>query len=80
MADVKEETQISTEKGEEKVIFKKKARKNLRQRRNSDEEPSEEPLSLEEIKERQKLRERPHGVSVVALALGKKLAPEEEIT
>lgn len=37
-------------------------------------------LSLEEIKERQKLRERPHGVSVVALALGKKLAPEEEIT
>lgn len=34
---------------------------------------------LEEIKERQKLRQRPHGVSVIGLALGKKLAPEEEI-
>ncbi|XP_013099010.2 splicing factor C9orf78 [Stomoxys calcitrans] len=66
---------------EEKIVFKKKSRKNLRQRRNSDDnEPSEEPLSLAEIKERQKLRERPHGVSVVGLALGKKLAPEEEIT
>lgn len=43
MTDVKEETQISVEKGEEKVVFKKKGRKNLRQRRNSDEEPSEEP-------------------------------------
>uniref|UniRef100_A0A1I8NQ27 Telomere length and silencing protein 1 homolog n=1 Tax=Stomoxys calcitrans TaxID=35570 RepID=A0A1I8NQ27_STOCA len=66
---------------EEKIVFKKKSRKNLRQRRNSDDnEASEEPLSLAEIKERQKLRERPHGVSVVGLALGKKLAPEEEIT
>ncbi|KAM7357962.1 splicing factor C9orf78 isoform 2-T2 [Cochliomyia hominivorax] len=37
-------------------------------------------LSLEEIKERQRLRGRPHGVSIVGLALGKKLAPEEEIT
>lgn len=37
-------------------------------------------LSLAEIKERQKLRERPHGVSVAGLALGKKLALEEEIT
>lgn len=37
-------------------------------------------LSLENIKERQKLRERPHGVSIVGLALGKKLAPEEEIS
>lgn len=36
-------------------------------------------MSLENIKERQKLRERPHGVSIVGLALGKKLAPEEEI-
>ncbi|XP_075152694.1 splicing factor C9orf78 [Haematobia irritans] len=64
---------------ENKIVFKKKPRKNLRQRRNSDEEPEPEPLSLAEIKERQKLRERPHGVSVVGLALGKKLAPEEEI-
>lgn len=34
---------------------------------------------LEETKERQKLRSRPKGVSLVGLALGKKLAPEEEI-
>lgn len=35
---------------------------------------------MEEIKEKQKLRERPHGVSIISLASGKKLAPEEEIS
>lgn len=74
MADTQDETKDS-----EKIVFKKKIRKNIRQRRNSDEEPNEEPLSLEEIKEKQKLRERPHGVSIISLASGKKLAPEEEI-
>ncbi|XP_037826261.1 telomere length and silencing protein 1 homolog [Lucilia sericata] len=78
MSEVAKE-QLDSNEGE-KIVFKKKVRKNLRQRRNSDDEPSEEPLSLEEIKERQKLRERPHGVSIIGLALGKKLAPEEEIT
>ena len=34
---------------------------------------------LEETKELQKLRQRPHGVSVAALALGKNV-PEEEGT
>lgn len=35
---------------------------------------------LEEAKEIQKLRERPHGISAVALAVGKKVPVEEEIT
>ncbi|XP_005177769.2 splicing factor C9orf78 [Musca domestica] len=74
------ENEANQEVKEEKVVFKKKQRKNLRQRRNSDDEPEEEPVPLADIKERQKLRERPHGVSVIGLALGKKLAPEEEIT
>jgi len=36
-------------------------------------------LTLDEIKERQRLRQRPNGVSLVGLALGKKIAPEEEL-
>uniref|UniRef100_A0A1A9V4J3 Telomere length and silencing protein 1 homolog n=1 Tax=Glossina austeni TaxID=7395 RepID=A0A1A9V4J3_GLOAU len=65
-----------------KVVFKRAAKKSLRQRKQSEEEldNQEDIVSLENIKVRQKLRERPHGVSVVGLALGKKLAPEEEIT
>jgi hypothetical protein len=35
---------------------------------------------LEETKELQKLRERPHGISAVALALGKRVTVEEEVT
>ncbi|KAH8349864.1 splicing factor C9orf78 [Drosophila takahashii] len=62
-----------------KVVFKKSGRKNLRQRKNSDEEEKEEQLTLDEIKERQRLRQRPNGVSLVGLALGKKIAPEEEL-
>ncbi|XP_064541684.1 splicing factor C9orf78 [Drosophila montana] len=62
-----------------KVVFKKSSRKNLRQRKNSDEGDKEEQLTLDEIKERQRLRQRPNGVSLVGLALGKKVAPEEEL-
>ncbi|XP_017863439.1 PREDICTED: uncharacterized protein C9orf78 [Drosophila arizonae] len=62
-----------------KVVFKKKPRKNLRQRKNSDDGDNEEQLTLDEIKERQRLRQRPNGVSLVGLALGKKVAPEEEL-
>ncbi|XP_017063473.1 telomere length and silencing protein 1 homolog [Drosophila eugracilis] len=62
-----------------KVFFKKSGRKNLRQRKNSDDEEKEEQLTLDEIKERQRLRQRPNGVSLVGLALGKKIAPEEEL-
>lgn len=38
MADTQNEI-----KDNPKIVFKKKIRKNLRQRRNSDEEPNEEP-------------------------------------
>ncbi|KAH8316817.1 hypothetical protein KR074_010902 [Drosophila pseudoananassae] len=62
-----------------KVVFKKSSRKNLRQRKNSDDGEKEEQITLEEIKERQRLRQRPNGVSLVGLALGKKMAPEEEL-
>ncbi|EDW04423.1 GH17986 [Drosophila grimshawi] len=61
------------------VLFKKSSRKNLRQRKNSDDCEKEEQLTLDEIKERQRLRQRPNGVSLVGLALGKKVAPEEEL-
>ncbi|XP_055843369.1 splicing factor C9orf78 homolog [Episyrphus balteatus] len=70
-----------------KIVFKKKPRKNIKLRRRSGdddetelENPAEILSSLEEIKERQKLRGRPNGVSIAGLALGKKLALEEEIT
>ncbi|XP_036337089.1 telomere length and silencing protein 1 homolog, partial [Rhagoletis pomonella] len=81
--DCQSEVKLDAEESSGKVLFKKKPRKNLRQRKpsHSDEEEKqdEEIAVLEEIKERQKLRQRPHGVSVIGLALGKKLAPEEEI-
>ncbi|XP_067643622.1 splicing factor C9orf78 [Eurosta solidaginis] len=80
----KSEDNAGAEEGKEKVVFKKKPIKNLRQRKPSVSEEEngadEEIAVLEDIKERQKLRQRPHGVSVIGLALGKKLAPEEEIT
>ncbi|KAH8303029.1 hypothetical protein KR044_013399 [Drosophila immigrans] len=65
--------------GSSKVIFKKSGRKNLRQRKTSEDEDKDEQLTLDEIKERQRLRQRPNGVSLVGLALGKKVAPEEEL-
>ncbi|XP_055377056.1 splicing factor C9orf78 [Condylostylus longicornis] len=82
------EDENSSSNSEQKIIFKRKIKKNLRQRRHSEEEDekSEEDNSLEilsklsETKERQKLRTRPHGVSIIGLAIGKKLGPEEELT
>ncbi|EDV50205.1 telomere length and silencing protein 1 homolog [Drosophila erecta] len=75
MSDAEENKAEATSK----VLFKKAGRKNLRQRKNSDETETEEQLTLDEIKERQRLRQRPNGVSLVGLALGKKIAPEEEL-
>ncbi|EDW30897.1 GL11930 [Drosophila persimilis] len=77
MSDAADETK--TEGATTKVFFKKSSRKNLRQRKNSDDEEKEEKLTLDDIKERQRLRHRPNGVSLVGLALGKKIAPEEEL-
>lgn len=69
---------------EKEIKFKPKKRKNLRQRvKIEDEESEDEELilaRLEEAKEMQKLRERPNGVSIIALATGQKTNFVEEIT
>lgn len=69
---------------EKEIKFKPKKRKNLRQRvKIEDEESEDEELilaRLEEAKEMQKLRERPNGVSIIALATGQKTNLVEEIT
>jgi len=67
----------------ETVKFKKFSKKAIRKRRDSDEEQEEgnddeHVLSkLEETKELQKLRLRPHGVSADALASGRQIVEEE---
>ncbi|XP_046450549.1 telomere length and silencing protein 1 homolog [Daphnia pulex] len=67
--------------------FKKPSRKPMRKRLEIEEDDdaggSDELdvlLKLEETKELQKLRERPHGISAVALAIGKRITVEEEVT
>ena len=67
----------------EEIKFKPKKKKNLRQRIKEDDDSEDEQYilaKLEETKVLQKLRERPNGVSVVALATGQKTTLEEEIT
>lgn len=67
----------------EEVKFKPKKRRNIRQRVKAEDDDSEDEqvilARLEEAKEAQKLRERPNGVSIVALATGQKVTLEEEI-
>ncbi|KPJ05322.1 Uncharacterized protein C9orf78 [Papilio xuthus] len=67
----------------EEVKFKPKKRRNIRQRVKVEDDDSEDEqvilARLEEAKEAQKLRERPNGVSIVALATGQKVTLEEEI-
>nr|SVE75435.1 EOG090X0F7F [Daphnia dolichocephala] len=71
------------------VKFKKPNRKPMRQRLEIEEKSEDASGSsdevdiltkLEEAKELQKLRERPHGISAVALALGKQITIEEEVS
>ncbi|XP_023017863.2 splicing factor C9orf78 [Leptinotarsa decemlineata] len=68
---------------QKKPIFKKKKRKQLRQRIKTDESDDEtvEQVSsiLTEMKEIQKLRGRPNGISIAGLALGSKADPEDSI-
>lgn len=66
----------------EEFKLKSRKKKNLRQRIKDDEESDDEHLmaKLLETKEIQKLRERPNGVSVMALATGQKVNIEEDIT
>ncbi|KAI5635258.1 hepatocellular carcinoma-associated antigen 59 domain-containing protein [Phthorimaea operculella] len=68
---------------EQEVKFKPKKPKSLRRRiKDEDSEEEEEQIlsKLEEVKEIQKLRERPNGVSIIALATGQKPNIEEELT
>lgn len=66
----------------EKVQFKPKSKKNLRQRiKTEDSDDEQDVLSkLEETKEKQKLRNKSNGVNVLSLAIGKKITIEEEVT
>ncbi|KAJ8970601.1 hypothetical protein NQ314_001136, partial [Rhamnusium bicolor] len=71
---------------EQKEIFvcKPKKRKQLRQRIKTDESDEDDTVEqvsskLNEMKEIQKLRGRPNGVSIVGLALGTKVALEDEM-
>ena len=62
----------------------KMGKRNYRKRRVDDDEEETEGAettieTIEERKELQKFRERQRGVSAVGLALGKKLAPDEEV-
>lgn len=83
MTDVQEETAT------EKIIFKKKNRKQFRKPTTSskDSDHSEEEYDsddvsskLEEMKTLQKLRKRQNGVNIVSLALGKKVTTEDEVS
>ncbi|KAJ9585256.1 hypothetical protein L9F63_002956 [Diploptera punctata] len=80
MADIPEETT-------EKVTFKKKTKKQFRKPISpKDSDDSEEEIDsddvsskLQEMKNLQKLRKRQHGVSIVSLALGKKVTQDDEV-
>lgn len=77
------EDAVSQETITEEIKFKPKKKKNLRQRIKEDDDSEDEQhilAKLEETKVLQKLRERPNGVSVIALATGQKTTIEEEIT
>ncbi|OXA52155.1 telomere length and silencing protein 1 homolog [Folsomia candida] len=77
---------MSTEEPDQNIVmFKRKSKKNLRQRRTEEDEAAEnlEDADLTEkvelYKELRKLREKKSGTSHVTLALGKKTNMEEEI-
>lgn len=63
------------------IKFKPVKKKNLRKRVKEEDSDDEEYIlaKLEEAKEIQKLRERPNGVSVIALATGQKASVEDEV-
>lgn len=69
---------------EVEIKFKPKKKRNFRQRIKEDDDQSDDEeyilAKLEEAKEIQKLRERPNGVSIIALATGLKPTVGEEIT
>ncbi|XP_057668405.1 splicing factor C9orf78 [Diorhabda carinulata] len=58
---------------------RKQFRKRLKQEDSDDEDNSEVIAKLQEMREIQKLRERPSGVDIVGLALGTKITTDNEI-
>lgn len=63
----------------QKIVFKKKSNRRVRQRLDSgDDSDTEIRSKLEDLKELQNLRKRPNGISITGLALGKKISVEEE--
>ncbi|XP_030766000.1 telomere length and silencing protein 1 homolog [Sitophilus oryzae] len=76
------DTAENQSESKESTIFKPKKRKNLRQRIKTEESDDEETIAISnklgEMREVQNLRKRPHGVSVIGLALGTKVSVEEE--
>lgn len=67
---------------QERVQFKPKSKRNLRQRiKTEDSDDDQEVLTkLEETKEKQRLRNKTNGVNLLSLAMGKKITIEEEVT
>lgn len=80
--DSKNDPGNSGNSGTSSISFKPRKRKMLRKRESSDDENDNEEAAvstmLEEMRSIQKLRQRQNGVSVVSLALGKKVPVEEE--
>ncbi|CAG9853878.1 unnamed protein product [Phyllotreta striolata] len=73
---------VSTSQDKEEIKFKPKSRKQLRQRikeDSDDEEDTKVITKLWEMKEIQKLRERPNGINAIGLALGAKATTEAEL-
>ncbi|XP_063701570.1 splicing factor C9orf78 [Culicoides brevitarsis] len=79
---------MSEETQEIKPLFKSRKTKNARQIKKpitsgseDEEDNSNEDLltKINEMKDKQKLRQKPNGINVIGLALGKKITTEEEI-
>ncbi|XP_041969879.1 telomere length and silencing protein 1 homolog [Aricia agestis] len=82
--DEEQSSEVPKEETIEEIKFKPVKKKNLRQRIKTEDDDSEDEelivARLQEAKEAQKLREKPNGISLIALATGQKVTLEEEIT
>ena len=81
MSPIRKDTSDIPADGQVKFQFKPKKRKPLRTREvqsdESDEKDEVDLSKLEEMKTIQKLRKRPHGVSIASLAIGEKVSNED---
>lgn len=64
----------------QETTFKPRKQRNLRRRKSSSDEEETTRAKLDDTKEKQKLRNRPHGVNIMGLALGKKISLEDAVT